>query len=206
MTDIQRDLTEYDEPDIDLSEPPPTLDSQGQADRFLRRIRMLRAQQDDVAMVAEIERDRIRRWEEDRTRTLQGNVDWLMTSVEQFMRAHHAAAGVVTLKLPNGELKLRPFRYSVVVDDAPAFVKWATENFPELVVQPAVPDPKPDARLVAAAIGDVLHEFRGSGETRDDGKLLVALVVEGGEVVPGLRAARDVNDRVFSVGKGASDA
>lgn len=199
--DLDHDLADYGEPDIDLDAPPPTLEGSEQANRFLRRIRMLEAQRVEIERVALAEIERVRAWAHERDAALEGQTRWLATSVEQFMRAHHAASKAVTLKLPNGELKLRPFRYSVVVDDAAAFVKWATENFPEAVTQPATPDPKPDARLVAAAIGDMLHEFRSSGETRDDGKLVVELVVDGGEVVPGVRAARDINDRVFSIGK-----
>jgi predicted alpha/beta-hydrolase family hydrolase len=136
-------------------------------------------------------------------------VRWLETSLEQFMRAHHAATKAVTLKLPHGELKLRPRTASIVVDDGDAFVKWAEANKLTLTLT-RLPDPparKPDAvRLKQVTVIDKPLEvpegtptfILGAGATDEhhEGKLLHPVML-GDEVVPGVRIALAPDERVF---------
>jgi hypothetical protein len=212
MEDLAADLAAFDEAEIDVHEPPPTLAGQEQANRLLRRMALLDAETEAVDRLAQAEIDRINEWRTARYRTIGGQTAWLSSSLEQFMRAHHAAGGGVTLKLPNGELKLRPRTSQVVVDDGDAFVAWAAANglTTTLTRLPDPPARKPDAtRLKQVTVIDKPVDVPegtptfalgpGAPDPAHEGRLLHAVML-GDEVVPGVRVSLPPDDRTFSIG------
>lgn len=89
---------------------PPPLEDEDQANRVLRRVAALERQLDGHKAVARAEVERIAAWLKDRAATIEGSLVWHRRTLEGWMRT----TGRSTVKLPNGELRLRPERPKVV--------------------------------------------------------------------------------------------
>lgn len=200
MDDLYDDLARFgDETPFQQDAPPPTCDGLEQANRLLARLAQNRRRQAEVEAVYDAERQRLDDWREDRVGGMEEEADWLRRGVEQFMRAHHAAGGGVTVKLPNGELRLRPSQLRLVTDDAAAFAKWAEEAgaADRLVRLPDPPAPKPDATAIKKELSDTLSVVE-RGRT-DDGLVVFGVVDLDGVVVPGVTFVRAPEERTFGV-------
>lgn len=202
MDDLMTDLVSFEEPwpDDDETGDVPTLAGTEQANRMLDRLRLLGRDAGDVRALAAAERERIDAWEADRLSGIGREVERAEKALEQFMRAHHAAGGGVTLNLPSGELKLRANKLRLVVTDDAEAVAWCEEHAPDAINRPEPPAPKPDKNALHKLVGDEkpLAAVETTART-DEGEIVFNLVAEGGVVVPGVVAVRDADERKFSV-------
>lgn len=98
------------------------------ANRLLFRLRRNESEVARVRAQGQRERDRIDRWEHARVGVVARATDHLYQLLDGLARAYHARAGVITLKLSNGTLKLRPGQPSLVCSDPAAFWQWAHEE------------------------------------------------------------------------------
>lgn len=124
--DLEHDLDAYvlgdlippDEP------PPPPTDAHG-ATRLLAAVRY---RERDIENVKEIARRRIEpieEWRKDRIAGAVRSIEFIERSLEVWMRRRHDESGMLTENLPDGELRVRPGKQSMVATDEDAAVLWA---------------------------------------------------------------------------------
>lgn len=214
LDDLDRYVGDFDGGE----EHGPTMD-RDRANRILRRIRWRERERGQVVAVARAERDRIDAWERDRLETIDADVTAAERVLDGFMRAVGAREHMRTLKLPNGELRLRPHRIKVTIEDEAAFTEWA-------VVRAAVAvgmDPATAAEALEAIRGesllrtkvepakDAINKATTAGPQRsmhEDVELLAAVIQadEAGEVVPGVLIERRTGDAFgYSTAKASLD-
>lgn len=138
--DIEREMDAYMEDDLpplpdDLDSAvlvPPANEAAAQA--TMRRVKRHAREAATIADVAKVEIDRLTAWRDERVNSLQRAMDWDNRSLEAYMRGQAVLpGGRRTVKLADGELRLRPDKARVVVNDLPALLAWAF----------ALPDPVP---------------------------------------------------------------
>lgn len=135
MSDLMEDLDAFvvGDPEDEPDEPPPVPEDAEGANRLLRRIRGYERLLERHRAIAFAELGRIQEWYEDRASGIQGSIRFAERSLEQWMRDHHAATGgkVKTVKVPNGELRVRPgsSRIGVLDEDAAIAEVVALERF-----------------------------------------------------------------------------
>ncbi len=123
---IVADLDDYavgDDSDpitYDPDSPPPVADADA-ANRLLRMLRRSEREEAEIRAVAASELSRITRWCEDRCRGFASQRAWLEKGLESWMRANFERTGTKTVKLPNGEVKLRAARSSVAAGPTAVF-------------------------------------------------------------------------------------
>lgn len=106
-------------PDLDRDPDPPQ--NPAEAERYLRRLARLAAEEAEVEEVYAAEVDLLTRWRDDRIASVHRAAAWLQTALDGWMRARHAEGGTKTLNLPHGTLRLRKpsSRRPVVLDVEP---------------------------------------------------------------------------------------
>lgn len=138
MSDLIDDLDAYvvgDEPD-DPDGPPPVPEDADGANRILRRVRGLERLLAKHRTVAFAELGRIQEWYEDRASGIAGSIRYAERSLEEWMRSHHDATDgkVKTVKVPNGELRIRPGSTRIgVLDDEAAVAEVTLRGRRDLV-------------------------------------------------------------------------
>ncbi len=216
LDDLDRYVGDFDGGE----EHEPTMD-RDRANRILRRIRWRERERSQVAAVAKAERDRIDAWERDRLESIDTDVAAAERVLEGFMRAVGERERMRTLKLPNGELRLRPPRPKVTIEDTDAFLVWAQARVAQRLAS-ALGPPEADVFAMAPAhmveevlrslfaepmlrakiepAKDAIRKATKAGPTRsthEDIELLSAVIEAGdfaGEVVPGVLIERRTGD------------
>lgn len=115
-------------PEPELFEEPIDPGDQDAANQWLYRLRRLAIERSKAQAVARAERDRVDAWERDRVGSYDRRMEEATRMLEQWTRAHHERTGSVTVKLPNGELRLRPGRPRLEVTDDTAVTDYALER------------------------------------------------------------------------------
>lgn len=196
---VDRAFLTLQQSSLDEHDPTPAvIDGLLQADSFLRRLRRLERDADDVRSVAAAEYERIKAWEDDRLAGIGRYQEWLERSLAGFMVAYSATAGTRTVKLPCGEIRLRKGRDKMESQQPDVFADWAAEAHPEwlkVTTEPRIADIKK-----ATKVGSVIE-----GVTPPDGVRLHNAVDEAGEIVPGVVYLVPIND-VVSVVPNTGDA
>jgi hypothetical protein len=147
------DLTDVlagDPPEFD-DEPVAPIDAD-QADRWLRRLRILAEQDDADTELANTERARIDLWLTLQQQHRAKDREWLESSLTLHMENHLRTAGpraAKTIHLPNGDLIARAAPPVYDYDDEEAFVVWAERTGRENLLR--FRDPEPDKNAVKAA-------------------------------------------------------
>lgn len=170
------DILEGDDPDFD-QEPVAAIDAD-QADRWLRRLGHLHADDRADEELANARIATINTWLMARREQRRRAVEYLERSLELWHAANVANGAAKTITLPAGKVASRAQQPEWDFDDA-AFLAWATEHAPDLVNQPAPPAPRPDKPAAKKAL-----TVAGLDRARPGDELPV--VDENGEVVPGL--------------------
>lgn len=98
------------------------------ANKLLRKHHRLQRDADNIRAVARAEHERIAQWTDDRMHGVERETERVESLLDRLMRAYNTATHGKTLKLPNGELRLRAARERLVVDDEREFVEWAKAN------------------------------------------------------------------------------
>lgn len=172
------DVLEGDDPDID-QEPTGAIDADV-ADRWLRRLGRLAAQDRADEELANARIATINTWLMARREARRPTVEFFERSIELWhlanLRANPKAAKSITL--PAGKVASRAQQPEWDFDDT-AFVAWAREHAPELVNQPPPPAPKPDKAAAKKHLDVPALEGATPG--------VPLVVVDGdGEIVPGV--------------------
>lgn len=150
--------------------------------------KMMRQRRRYLAEIAETERHaaadiaETEQWLADRTHGARQQVDNIDAALTDWFaeRLAENPDGPRSLTFPAGRVGSRAGGLKLVVEDEDAALAWSRDNRPELVVQPDPPAPRPDkAALKKLALSK-------PDEPGDH-----PVVVEGGEVVPGVRFVRD---------------
>lgn len=214
LDDLDRYVGDFDGGE----EHAPTMD-RDRANRILRRIRWRERERGQVVAVARAERDRIDAWERDRCEAIDNDIAAAERVLDGFMRAVGERENMRTLKLPNGELRLRPASIRVTVEDEAAFTRWAVERAAVAVGM----NPATVAEALEALRGEALLRTSvepAKGEIRkatkvgpqrsihDDIELLAAVIKanDAGEVVPGVLIERATGDAFgYSTAKASLD-
>lgn len=176
---------------IDPDDPTPAeIDGLLQADNFLRRLRRLERDADDVRTIAAAEYERIKAWEDDRIAGIERYAEWLERTLTAFGIAYGKLNNVRTIKLPCGTIRLRKGRDKMEAQHLDVFAEWARETHPEwlkVTTEARVADVKS-----GTTIGPVIE-----GVTPPEGaKLCSAIDDVSGEVVPGVVYLVPVGDTV----------
>lgn len=180
--DLETDLL-GEEPDYD-AEPPVEID-RTVADRYLRRIAHLDAQQVADAEVAQAQIEQVQAWLARRYETHAAQRAWLSGVLRRF---HEAVLTIdpkaKTIHLPAGDLKMRAQQDAVTVDGE-QYLPWAEAHRPDTLR--VIPETKAvDLRTVRAA-------------------LVNGCVIDAdGEVAPGVTV--EARGPKFSIDLGAEDA
>jgi hypothetical protein len=153
--DIEREMDAYMEdeaglppvPDGDLAEAelvPPVDTSAAQA--VMRRLKRLATEAATITDAVDTEVARLTRFRDDRLAGIARAALWDERNLEAFMRNQAAAkGGKRTLKVADGELRLRAQRTVVVVTDPVAFMHWVAGE-PPLVIDGVERQPAPEPR------------------------------------------------------------
>lgn len=111
---------------------PPA--NEAQAQTFMRRLKRLDRTKAEVTDAVQTEIARLQGFLADRVAGLDRAARWDERNLDAWMRQQALApAGKRTVKVADGELRLRPHRSTVLVNDAPAFMAYAF----------GIPDPVP---------------------------------------------------------------
>jgi hypothetical protein len=144
------DVLAGDEPAFD-TDPTPPLDAD-QADRWLRRLRILAEQDDADVELANTERARIDLWLSVQKARRAATTAWLEASLQMHMENHLRVGGekaARTIHLPNGDLVARKQQPEYEYEDQDAFITWAERTGREHLLR--YKDPEPDKNAVKAA-------------------------------------------------------
>lgn len=214
--DLLEDLDAY-VGQLDTEPEAPTMDDD-LANRLLRRIRRQEITRGEVAAVAKAERDRIDAWERNRLEKIAGDVEGMERVLDGYMRAVKERRKLKTLKLPNGELRIRPARTSTEIIDADAARAWLLER----ATTAAELDPATVAQVLAALTGEKMlrvsiEPAKGEiGKATEAGPVksehedlvhLVAVLAGEGEAVPGVLIERPTREAFsYSTAKRVPDA
>lgn len=137
--DLQAFLSEPTEDGWDLNLQPEGWHpaTSHDADRLLRGIRRHENELAEIKALAGAEIKRIREWAEDRAAGPERQIAAAELAVEGWARAEHRASKgrTVTWTLPNGTLRLRPGRQSLVVDDEAETVAFLIEVGAESLIK-----------------------------------------------------------------------
>lgn len=191
---------------LDVEPEAPTMDDD-LANRMLRRMRRQEITSAEVKLVARAERERIDEWERARLEAINADVAGIERMLNGYMRAVGERRKLRTLKLPNGELRLRAPSIKVTIEDEDAFVRWALARAsaaagidPETFgyVMGAL-EREPMLRAKVEPAKDAIKRGTKVGPQRsahDDVELLAAVVDadDAGEVVPGVLIERATQD------------
>lgn len=113
---------------------PPT--DEAQAQTFMRRLKRLDRARAEVTDTVQTEITRLQGFLADRVAGIERAARWDERNLDAWMRQQAlASGGKRTVKVPDGELRLRPHRATVLVNDPPAFMAYAF----------GIPDPVPTA-------------------------------------------------------------
>jgi phage host-nuclease inhibitor protein Gam len=105
---VTADVEEYDP-----ERPPPTVVDLPDVER---RLRIIRHRTDLLRQLEEVAADdkaRIDAWLEERSAIVRREIEWHQASVENWLRAHHAAGGSKTVSLPSGSVSLRQGQHRI---------------------------------------------------------------------------------------------
>jgi hypothetical protein len=143
-------------------EPDPNLDPTDLlvGDRILRVLARVERDRVKVHRLHDRERQVIDEWLEDRLRILNRQAEYARAQAELWMRAHAKATGARTVKLPGGELRLRPARTRVEVDSAlfQEAAKVSVEVAGELPVDWLRVRVEPDKQAIGGAVEAVTDD------------------------------------------------
>lgn len=132
LPDAQEDLEDWLSQDVSggtADTETPDVPNSDLANLMLRRLRRLEQKKDEITALAAAEATRIESWRLDRLAKIGREQDWHKAGLERFMRS----TGEKTLKLPEGELRLRPSAERIDVTDEKAFLEWVGDNHPNLI-------------------------------------------------------------------------
>jgi hypothetical protein len=119
------------------SDDVPTI-GRDDADRMLRTLAYLDAENTRIGNDAGRELERIRQWRDRRQTIVARQRVWFEQALEQWTRAEHARTGTLTFNLPNGKVTLRKRTARVVVTDEAAAVAKLGDHHPAVKVARSV--------------------------------------------------------------------
>jgi len=173
----QENLHDWLEGHLPYEQPDWRPESLDDAARTLRRLLRLGDKAEEWEEVARAERARIDDWLAARLSTIAAERGWLERSLRSYMKV----VDTKTLDLPAGIARLRQRRWTVEVTDVAALTAWAEQNAPELVER-HVPKSK------------VYNAVKPSPAEVDVDREVASAITGGGEVVPGVRMVRVIED------------
>lgn len=142
-------------------------------ERALRFLDHLAREYVEIRERAAAWRAEIDSWEAVELRPLSAGATRVNLALEAFALAQRRASGTKSFRYPSGVLETRPGRDKVVVTDEAALLAWAKVNAPAAV------------KVVESVLTSKLPEHVVNSEGR--------MVVEGGEVVPGVTVQSGAN-------------
>lgn len=163
------------------------------ANRMLRKLRSLQRRRAEIQERYDAERVVLDDWHEDLCAGVDREMRRLEDALEGWMRGQHAMRGVVTEKLPSGDLWLREPRQAVEVTDEAALVKWLVAHHQQAAVKVTEAVLKTEAAKTLTPGPVVL-----AGDAGPDHEYREARFTEDGTVVPGV-ALRIPKRKTFSV-------
>lgn len=188
----------------------PTMDDD-LANRMLRRLRRQQITAAEIKLVARAERERIEEWERARLESVAADQAGIERMLDGYMRVVEQRRKLRTLKLPNGELRLRPASTRVTIEDEDAFLEWALGRARAAALEGGDVSPahfdaalaklraEPLLRTKIEPAKDAIKKATELGPQRsvhEDVELLAAVVKadDAGEVVPGVLIERSTGD------------
>lgn len=167
------------------------------ANGLLRKRERLLQERERIVELVDGEIEKLRAFARDRMSGIHHQLDWIERSLEHFTRETLPAMKRSTLVLPAGTLKLtKPGAPSFVIDDVPAFVNWCRVSHREELIALRYDIDKAMAKQFLQP-GSRLDEH--SDDERES-----LQVLDGGEVVPGVRFTRPARPR-FNVTRPAQN-
>lgn len=158
------------------------------ANGLLRRRERLLQERDRISALVDAEWEKLRRFQLDRTAGIDHSLEWIERSLEHFARETLPRMKRASLALPSGTLKLtKPGAPSFVIDDVPAFVNWCRSSDRDELIELRYEIDKAAAKRFLQA-GPRIDEH--SDDERES-----LQVLDGGEVVPGVRFTRPPRPR-----------
>lgn len=183
------------EPPDDDGDPDPMSATMAQAEYTLRRLRGARHRIDEVEQAAGDIITDAQEWAAAESAHYRREVEraevwlksWMAVRIERDPKAPK------TCNLPSGRVKTTAGSLRVEVEDAPRFLAWARDHYPELIRQPPAPPEAPDKVALRQAVGRFLVAL---GQTDKPGTYPLS---EAGtaEAVPGVYLLRA--ERQFTV-------
>lgn len=226
MTDVSglaRELDDYVVADYDLPEDDEPIEAPPDADvanAMMRRRRRLLAEGSEVEQVAAAEIARITAWRDDRAAGIERQIARLDAALEQWTRAvNRLDPKRKTIKLPNGEAKLRASRERVVVADPTRFGLWQLGAAIELVAAyladgGPIEDERPQAeelvvrfltelvfplgRITIQPDRQAMAKLTKGPQVRDDDDETAHALLDDGSPIPGVEVVKAKAD-TFSV-------
>lgn len=127
--DLAEQLDEFLELDVPDDGVVFTVSDDDEANRLLRAVRRLERERDRIDTLFTAELDRLSKWRAGASTTIEGKLSRLTSTLDAYMRARHRDnEKVKTIKVPNGELRIRPRQPRLVVDDVDTFSAWLEAN------------------------------------------------------------------------------
>lgn len=161
----------------DQDDEPVELRDEAHVDRMLALLCYLQRRAAKIEAVAEERLRPIVEWRDEELRKLTNREQSVRRAVDGWIRGvHERDERVKTVKLPHGEVRIRPVQSTVLVDDVEKLARWLELNgYGDLVVrEPRVARSELKRRL-----------FAGTVTGSEPGSNLCKVQTEDGEVVPG---------------------
>jgi hypothetical protein len=194
MPDVREDLEAWLADDAgpapDLDQPPPPVQDPTTAERYLRKLARLKAEKDEVEVVAAAEHHRIEAWERDRLSAIDRAAGWVRLALEAWFRARRLDGGSKTLDLPAGRLKLRAPGKPAVQFDLAALQRDGDDG--PITEQAALARLREDhptmVRVTYSLDRAEVHRLATPGPAGQ-------AILDGAQVVPGVRFVVGTDDR-----------
>lgn len=163
--------------DYDPGDEPPPLDNELDADRLLRRVAAVRADIARIRAHAQADIARTQAWAEQRTASLERQVEWWERSLEGWARGQARDGQPLTVRLPHGTVQVRKALTRVDVDAVDG--DELNRLVPGIVTA--------SYRVVKDVAKQALSAGPAIGEADDEGYVAHVAVTDDGEPVPGVR-------------------
>jgi hypothetical protein len=197
---LERDLDEFVEGDnwpepMANGSPTPVADGQAVA-AVVNRLKRLHAERREILDVAQAQIDRINEWCADRVAGIDRDIAWGERSIEHFMRGYAETSHKKSLSLPAGTPRLTAAREKVEITDNEAFLSWALGVPGVTAARPADLVPAHPELLRARYEADktALSNLKRGPKTVEDGTEYTPLLLDGGELIPGVTVMRSATD------------
>lgn len=171
-------------------EEPAAPPDPARVNAMIARYKRLIRDRTGLADLAEMQRQQVNRWEDEKSEPIARQMEWLEASLRAYHEEVFKRDKLASISFPNGDLVSTKRQPEWEYPDPEAFMAWAREHMPALVVQPPAPPARPDK--VEAKRLLTKRDSKGNG--------IAFGVTETGERPPGLTVTvPDPTDRTYGV-------